>query len=97
MKPTDPRINPAHVPPGSRAIVIAEHQAEFIDLPAVRTLTVVDDHGKVLVPPYVITRWELTDDERAALVRGEDVYITLISSGAIHPMFVTVGPTDWRW
>jgi hypothetical protein len=48
------------------------------------------------VPPYVITRWELTDDERAALVRGEDLYITLVSSGAINPLFVTVGPTDWR-
>ncbi len=94
MKPIDPRINPAHVLPGSRAVVIAEHQDEFIDLPSVRTPAVVEN-GVLKVPPYVITRWELTDEERAALVRGEDIYVTLVSAGAINPLFVTVGPVDW--
>jgi hypothetical protein len=95
MKPIDPRINPALVPPGSRAVVIAEKQDEYLDLPSVRTPAIMED-GVRKVPPYVITRWEPTDEERAALIRGEDVYVTLISSGSINPLFVTVGPTDWR-
>lgn len=95
MKPIDPRIDPDLVLPGSRAVVIAEHQDEFIDLPSVRTPALVRD-GQLQVAPYVITRWELTDEERAAIVRGEDIYITLLSDGVINPLFVTVGPTDWR-
>jgi hypothetical protein len=95
MKPIDPRINPSLVPPGSRAIVIAEHQDEYIDLPSVRTPSLIVD-GKMRRPPYVITRWELTEDERAAIVRGEDLYITLLSDGAINPLFVTIGPVDWN-
>lgn len=38
----------------------------------------------------------LTLEERAAIVRGEDIFVTLISAGAINPLFVTVGPVDWR-
>jgi hypothetical protein len=70
---------------GSRAIVIAEHQAEYLDLPSVRT-----PDGKV------ITRWSLSDVERAALVRGEDIYLTIWSQGAINPVALTVGPCNWK-
>jgi hypothetical protein len=80
----DPRIDPRLVPPGSRAIVIAEHQEEYLDLPSVRT-----PDGQV------ITRWALSDAERSAIVRGEDIFVTLLSHGAINPLFVTVGPVDW--
>lgn len=85
MDIVDPRVDPALVPEGSRAVVIAEHQTEYQDLPSIRT-----PNG------YVITRWSLTDDERAALVRGEDIYITLLSHGPINPLFATVGPVNWR-
>lgn len=85
MEIVDPRVNPALVPDGSRAIVIAEHQAEYRDLPSIRT-----PDGQV------ITRWTLTDEERAAILRGEDIYVTLISQGSINPFFVTVGPVNWR-
>lgn len=95
MKPIDPRINPTLVPQGSRAIVIAETQDEYIDLPSVRTPGLMTPDGKLVQPPYVITRWELTDEERAAIVRGEDVFVTLVSAGSINPLFVTVGPCDW--
>jgi dihydrofolate reductase len=81
---TDPRVHPALVPAGSRAIVIAEHQAEYRDLPSVRT-----PGGQV------ITRWTPSVEERAAIMRGEDIYVTLISHGAINPLFVTVGPVNW--
>lgn len=85
MEIVDPRVPPSLVPDGSRAIVIAEHQEEFRDLPSIRT-----PDGQV------ITRWALSDAERAAIVRGEDIYVTLLSQGAINPLFVTVGPVNWR-
>jgi dihydrofolate reductase len=84
MEIVDPRVDPSLVPAGSRAIVIAEHQDEYRDLPSV-----VTPRGQV------ITRWALTLEERAAIVRGEDIYVTLLTAGAINPFFVTVGPVNW--
>jgi hypothetical protein len=85
MEIIDPRVHPQLVPDGSRAVVIAEHQDEYRDLPSIRT-----PKGQV------ITRWALTEAERKAVLRGEDVYITLLSAGAINPLFATIGPIDWR-
>lgn len=95
MKAIDPRIDPSLVVPGARAVLIAEHQDEFDNLPSVRTPPVVEG-GQLVVPPYVITRWELTNEERTAILNGEDIFITLVTGGMINPMFVTVGPVDWR-
>lgn len=94
MDIVDPRVDPALVPEGSRAVVIAEHQDEYRDLPSVRTPPVFVD-GRMVTPPQVITRWRLSLEERAAIVRGEDVYVTLLSGGSIYPFFVTVGPVNW--
>lgn len=80
----DPRINPSLVPEGSRAIVIAEHQPEFIPMPSVRT-----PQGQV------ITRWQLSDEERRAILEGEDIFLTIWSGGAINPVHLNVGPCDW--
>lgn len=85
MNIVDPRIDPSLVPPGSRAVVIAEYQPEYQDLPSVRT-----PNG------YVITRWEFTDEERQRIANGEDLFITLLSQGAINPLFATVGPVNWN-
>jgi len=85
MEIVDPRVDPRLVPEGSRAIVIAEHQAEYCDLPSVRT-----PNG------YVITRWVPSPQERAAILLGEDIFVTLLSYGPINPLFVTVGPVNWN-
>jgi hypothetical protein len=85
MDIADPRVDPSLVPAGSKAVVIAEHQDEYRDLPSIRT-----PNG------YVITRWTPNEAERAAIVRGEDIYVTLLTHGPINPMFVTIGPVDWR-
>lgn len=95
MEPVDPRIDPALVPLGSRARVIAEHQDEYKDLPSIYAPALVVD-GRLVRPPQIITRWALTDEERAAVVEGADVYVTLITPGPIHPLFVTIGPVDWK-
>ena len=85
MDIVDPRVDPSLVPDGSRAVVIAEHQTEYRALPSIRT-----PNG------YVITRWTFTDDERLRILAGEDLFITLLSHGAINPLFATVGPVNWR-
>lgn len=85
MEIVDPRVDPRLVPDGSRAVVIAEHQDEYRDLPSIRT-----PDGQV------ITRWTLTNEERKAILKGEDIYVTLLSHGAINPLFVTVGPVNWK-
>ena len=95
MEIVDPRIDPRLVPDGSRAVVIAEHQTEYRDLPSVRTPALVVD-GRMVRAPQVITRWALSDEERKAIFMGEDVFVTILSDGPINPLFVTIGPVNWR-
>ena len=85
MEPVDPRVDPSLLPENSVAVVIAEHQAQYKNLPSVRT-----SKGQV------ITRWSLSDDERKRIVQGEDVFITILSDGAINPLFATVGVVNWK-
>ena len=85
MEIVDPRVPLSLVPIGSTTHIFNGPRGdEYRDLPSIRT-----PNG------YVITRWQLSDDERAALVRGEEIYVTLLSAGPINPFFVTVGPVDW--
>jgi hypothetical protein len=85
MEITDPCVDLSLVPPGSRAIVIAENQGEYQDLPSIRT----PNH-------QVITRWHLSTEERRRIVQGEDIYVTILAAGSINPLFVTVGLVDWN-
>lgn len=85
MQIVDPCVPLPLLPGGSTAEVINGPRGdEYQDLPSIRT-----PHGQV------ITRWALSDAERAAIVRGEDIYVTLLAWGVINPFFVTVGPVDW--
>lgn len=85
MEIVDPRVDPALVPEGSRAVVIAEHQDGYRDLPSIRT-----PGGQV------ITRWAPSSEERAQIAAGADIFVTILNGGMIAPMFVTIGPVDWR-
>jgi hypothetical protein len=85
MEISDPRVHPGLLPDGCRARVINGPRGdEYRDLPSIRT-----PGGQV------ITRWTPTDAERMAVAAGEDIYVTLLSSGPINPLFVTVGPVNW--
>ena len=84
MNIADPCIPLSLLPPGSKALVIAEHQDEYHNLPAIIT-----QRGEV------ISRWSPTVEERAAIVRGEDIFVTILSRGQIHPFYVTIGMVDW--
>ena len=85
MEPVDPRVDPSLLPDGSIAVVMAEHQPEYTNLPSVRTPL-----------GQVITRWQLSIDERKRIVQGEDVFITILSGGSINPLFATVGVVNWK-
>ena len=85
MEPIDPRVDPGLLPDGSKALVIAEHQVEYQDLPSVMT-----PKGQV------ITRWSLTPADRNRIAEGEDVFITILSDGAINPFYATVGVVNWK-
>lgn len=85
MEIADPRVDPRLVPDGSRPLVLNDAEKNYRDLPSIRT-----PGGQV------ITRWALSDQERLAVAAGEDIYVTILSVGGICPLFVTVGPVDWR-
>lgn len=85
MNICDPRIDPALVPPGSKPVIIAKDQPEYNPLPSVRT-----PDGRV------ITRWSPTDAERSAILRGEDIFLTILTFNTpLQPVLLTVGPIDW--
>lgn len=86
MEPIDPRVDPSLVADGSRPVVLAEHSDTYKPLPSIRTPA-----------GFVITRWRLTEEERAALVSGQDLFITVLAEGAICPLLPSVGPLDWTW
>ena len=87
MEIVDPRVDPALIPEGSRPhIYNGPRGDEYRDLPSIRT-----PDGKV------VTRWTFTDAERAAILRGEDVYLTICTFNTpLQPVLLTVGPIDWK-
>jgi hypothetical protein len=85
MTSVDPCIPPILLPADSRALIVAEKQEEYESLPSI-----------VTPAGQVITRWELTDEERKAIFLGTDVYVTLLSAGRISPFRISVGTLDWK-
>ena len=85
MEISDPRIDPTRLPEGSYALVIAEHQEEYRDLPSIRT-----PKGQV------ISRWQPSDAERKAIAEGADIFVTLFSRGPINPILVSLGDYDFK-
>lgn len=68
-------------------IVIARDQPEYIPLPA---LSIVIDLGGVAVPG-ILTRWRPTDEERAALANGADIWLETMTFGdPLQPIRLSV-------
>jgi hypothetical protein len=85
MDIVDPRVNPAWVPKGSQAVIIAKDQPEYRPLPSVCT-----PDGRV------ITRWQPSDEERALIAAGEDLYLTILTfNQPMQPILLTAGPVNW--
>jgi hypothetical protein len=73
--------------PPHRVVVFAEDQPQYRPLP---TVLLAGNEGRV------ISRWALTDEERAAIANGEDLYIELLTfAGPLQPILPSVGLRDY--
>lgn len=66
--------------PGHEAdeVIIARDQPEYIPLPALGIELTLPGFGTV---PGLLTRWRPSDEERAALANGADVWIETMTFG----------------
>lgn len=81
MEPVDPCLDPRTLPAHSRAVVMGERQPEYTPLPSIRTPA-----------GQIVTRWRLTSSEIEDLVRGKDLFLTILSHGSMNPVSLSVGP-----
>ena len=66
MKPVSPVIpNESH-----KEIIVAEHQDEYQNLPSIR-----------LADQSILTRWELTDEEKAIVAETGSIYLLMHTFG----------------
>ena len=66
----------------------AESQAEYETLPALRSSPEQIAKDKRC---YVLSRWELSAEDRDAIANGADVYVSILTStGSINPYMVEV-------
>lgn len=74
---------------GHREVTFAEDQEEY------QPITVaVREYADCL---GLITRWKPTEEERARIAAGEDIYIEQLSfNNRMTPLTVRCGPGDWR-
>ena len=73
--------------PPHELVTFAKDQPQYRPLPVVRL------HGS---EGRVISRWQLTPDERAKIAAGEDFYLEQLTFGsALQPILPTVGLRDF--
>jgi len=78
MSPVSPEF------PDSQEVIFAKDQPEYAPLPAA---IVKRDEGQA-----VVTRWRFTDEERAAIANGADLYLELLTFGQpLQPIRMLVG------
>lgn len=75
---------------GADEITLAEDQLEYKPLTAAVYRT---EEGHVTL----LTRWKFTDEERAAIAAGEDLYLGVMTfGGPLQPLMAQVGPEGWQ-
>ena len=72
---------------GFPEIQVAEEQHEYLQVTAA---PVVFNDGTA----GLCTRWAFTEEERAAIARGEDLYVLLLGT-RMQPISMTVGKPGW--
>jgi len=76
---------------GAEEITIAEDQLEYSPLVAA-----VYAHAAYGNAPFLLTRWTFTDEERAAIAAGEDLYLGVLTFGQpLQPLSLQVGPQGY--
>jgi hypothetical protein len=91
MKIIDPRIHPDLLPEGGMAKIVNSKDSVYLDLPSV-----IVPNPAIPSTFMLISRWEPTDEERRKILAGEDVYVTITTTGPINPFLVSTGPLNWK-
>lgn len=82
MEPVNPGI------PGFPQVACGESQEEYNTLPAVLAY---DASGNVIL----VTRWQLSAEERAAIAAGGDLYLTVLTFGQpLQPVLLGTEPPE---
>jgi hypothetical protein len=76
---------------GAPEVVIAEEQKEYMPI-SVAVYHYSDG------PRGLLTRWQPTPEERAAILAGEDIYVMQLNFNEepMTPLVARVGPGDWK-
>lgn len=87
MKPVEPVFEDDRIlPAGSRTVVYAKDQPEYVPLPAVK-----------LADGEVISRWELTVEEKEKISETGCIYVAMLTfNGPLQPIWLTVEPPTLR-
>lgn len=76
---------------GAPETVIAEDQLEY------QSLVAAMYQDSTLESPVMLTRWTMTDEERLAIARGEDIFVAIVTfSRPLQPLQVLVGPQYYQ-
>lgn len=74
---------------GAPEVTVAENQPEYETV-----VVAVYRHERNV--RTLLTRWQPTPDERAAIARGEDIYVGQLNGGGpMTPLVVTAGALEW--
>lgn len=81
MRSVAPRV-------GMPEVTLATDQHEYAELTVARV-----EYGNGA--QSVMSRWKFTDEEKAAIMRGEDLYLELFTSGPPQPVSLHIGAPEW--
>ena len=87
-------MEPVHIDDDDRTFLPPHDVVTYAkDQPQYQPLPVVRLHG---AEGRLISRWTLTDAERAKIAAGEDIYIEMLTfGGPLQPILPTVGLRDF--
>lgn len=75
---------------GALEVTLAEDQLEY--KPLVAAVYETEAGARVL-----LTRWRFSDEDRARIAAGEDLYLGVMTFGQpLQPLMVGVGPEGWE-
>lgn len=82
MRAVAPRV-------GCEEVTLAAEQEDYHEITAA---VVRYEDGSV----GMLTRWRLTELEKYAVFRGDDLYLTVLTNGRpVQPVMLEVGPPAW--
>lgn len=74
---------------GADEVTVGEDQLEYSPLVAAQY---VEEEGRQML----LTRWRFSDEDRARVAAGEDLYLGVLTQHPLQPLSVQVGPEGWE-